>query len=116
MKVIPDWQEKQLRCYFCGETRSVKYIVEVKNQAYLKQADFDYANKFKNIYGIEIVENAIIDAGYPDIYGNENGDEAVKSVASVIQTAIDVLGFTTKEASAAPKREPEQSAATANTR
>ncbi len=26
------------------------YIVEVKNQAYLKQVDFDYANKFKNIY------------------------------------------------------------------
>lgn len=26
------------------------YIVAVKNQAYLRQADFDYANKFKNIY------------------------------------------------------------------
>ena len=26
------------------------YIVAVKNQAYLKQADFDYANNFKNVY------------------------------------------------------------------
>ena len=26
------------------------YIVEVKKQAYLKQEDFDYAGKFKNIY------------------------------------------------------------------
>lgn len=26
------------------------YIVKVKNQAYLKKVDFDFANKFKNIY------------------------------------------------------------------
>lgn len=25
MKLIPDWQSKNLRCYFCSETRSVKY-------------------------------------------------------------------------------------------
>ena len=28
MKIIPNWQEKKLKCYFCGETRSVKYLVE----------------------------------------------------------------------------------------
>ena len=28
MKIIPNWQEKKLKCYFCGETRSVKYFVE----------------------------------------------------------------------------------------
>jgi hypothetical protein len=28
MKYIPNWQEKKLTCYFCGEKRSVKYVVE----------------------------------------------------------------------------------------
>ena len=30
MKIIPNWQDKLLWCYFCGETKSVKYIVELK--------------------------------------------------------------------------------------
>ena len=29
MKFIPNWREKKLKCYFCGEERSVKYIVEI---------------------------------------------------------------------------------------
>ena len=29
MRVIPDWRNKNLRCHLCGETRSVKYAVEV---------------------------------------------------------------------------------------
>lgn len=29
MQYIPDWQHKDLKCHFCGETRSVKYIVAV---------------------------------------------------------------------------------------
>lgn len=28
MKMIANWQDKKLTCYFCGETRSVKYMVE----------------------------------------------------------------------------------------
>lgn len=29
MKVIPNWPEKKLRCHFCGETRSVKYEMDI---------------------------------------------------------------------------------------
>ena len=29
MRIISNWQEKNLRCNFCGETRSVKYETEV---------------------------------------------------------------------------------------
>ena len=29
MKLIADWQNKNLRCYFCGDTRSVKYEKEI---------------------------------------------------------------------------------------
>ena len=29
MRIIPNWQKKNLRCHFCGETRSVKYEIEV---------------------------------------------------------------------------------------
>ena len=29
MKLIPDWQNKNLTCHFCGETRSVKYELEI---------------------------------------------------------------------------------------
>ena len=29
MKLIPNWQDKLLQCHFCGETRSVKYVVEL---------------------------------------------------------------------------------------
>lgn len=29
MKYIPDWQNKKLRCHYCGSTKSVKYEVEV---------------------------------------------------------------------------------------
>ena len=28
-KLIPNWQNKNLRCHFCDETRSVKYETEV---------------------------------------------------------------------------------------
>lgn len=28
-KLIPNWQNKSLRCHFCDETRSVKYETEV---------------------------------------------------------------------------------------
>lgn len=34
MDFIPDWRTKNLKCHFCGETRSVKYktkILEVNN-------------------------------------------------------------------------------------
>ena len=27
MKIIENWQDKNLKCYFCGEIRSVKYEV-----------------------------------------------------------------------------------------
>ena len=29
MKYIPDWQNKLLRCHFCGTTKSVKYTIEL---------------------------------------------------------------------------------------
>lgn len=29
MRIIEDWRNKNLRCHFCGETRSVKYEREV---------------------------------------------------------------------------------------
>lgn len=29
MKYIPNWKDKKLTCHFCGEKRSVKYMVEV---------------------------------------------------------------------------------------
>lgn len=28
-KLIPNWQEKKLRCHLCGETRSVKYTATI---------------------------------------------------------------------------------------
>ena len=31
MKYIENWQDKNLECYFCGETRSVKYETEIVN-------------------------------------------------------------------------------------
>ena len=31
MKYIENWQEKNLRCHYCGETRSVKYEKEIIN-------------------------------------------------------------------------------------
>lgn len=34
MKIISNWKEKKLRCHFCGETRSVKYMV------YLEEYEF----------------------------------------------------------------------------
>lgn len=27
--IISDWQNKNLRCHFCGETRSVKYKTKI---------------------------------------------------------------------------------------
>jgi len=34
MKIIENWQDKNLKCHFCGETRSVKYevLTLVKNE------------------------------------------------------------------------------------
>ena len=34
MKIIENWQDKKLKCHFCGETRSVKYevVTFVKNE------------------------------------------------------------------------------------
>lgn len=29
MKLIPNWQEKKLTCYFCRTSKSVKYVVNV---------------------------------------------------------------------------------------
>lgn len=29
MKLIPNWQKENLVCHFCGETRSVKYQLEI---------------------------------------------------------------------------------------
>ena len=29
MKIIENWQDKNLRCHFCGETRSVKYTMKI---------------------------------------------------------------------------------------
>lgn len=29
MKLIQNWQEKKLTCYFCRTSKSVKYVVEV---------------------------------------------------------------------------------------
>ena len=38
MKLIPDWRNKNPRCHFCGETRSVKYevVTLVKNEGLKK--------------------------------------------------------------------------------
>ena len=33
MKLIPNWRDKNLKCYFCGETRSVKYTTEIQTQS-----------------------------------------------------------------------------------
>lgn len=29
MKIIPTEDRKKCRCYFCGETRSVKYLIKI---------------------------------------------------------------------------------------
>lgn len=29
MRLIEDWQNKNLRCYCCGTTKSVKYVFEM---------------------------------------------------------------------------------------
>lgn len=29
MKYIENWQNKKLKCYFCGETKSVKYTIKI---------------------------------------------------------------------------------------
>jgi hypothetical protein len=29
MELIPNWRDKNLKCYFCGETKSVKYKTTV---------------------------------------------------------------------------------------
>ena len=29
MNIIPDWRNKKLRCHFCDETRSVKYMMKI---------------------------------------------------------------------------------------
>ena len=29
IRYIPDWHKKNLRCHICGETRSVKYEMEM---------------------------------------------------------------------------------------
>ena len=29
MKLIPNWQDQNLRCHFCNETRSVKYTMQI---------------------------------------------------------------------------------------
>ena len=34
MKIVPNWQNKNVRCYFCGETRSVKYTVCIEEYDY----------------------------------------------------------------------------------
>lgn len=31
MKLIADWTTKQHRCHFCGETKSVKYLMKVSD-------------------------------------------------------------------------------------
>lgn len=30
LKLIHDWQNKNLKCYFCGQTRSVKYTTKIQ--------------------------------------------------------------------------------------
>ena len=30
-KLINDWQNKNLRCYFCGSTKSVKYSIKISD-------------------------------------------------------------------------------------
>lgn len=32
MNLISGWRNKNLQCYFCGETRSVKYTMKIKTQ------------------------------------------------------------------------------------
>lgn len=29
MKLIPNWQDRKLKCHFCGDTRSVKYKTKI---------------------------------------------------------------------------------------
>ena len=32
ISMIPNWHKKQLKCHFCGETRSVKYEVDLPKE------------------------------------------------------------------------------------
>ena len=36
MKLIPKWQDKLLRCHFCGTNKSVKYAELEKKIAFMK--------------------------------------------------------------------------------
>lgn len=29
MRLIPNWQDRKLKCHFCGDTRSVKYEMKI---------------------------------------------------------------------------------------
>ena len=46
MKIIPIEDRKNCRCYFCGETRSVKYLVKIFDPiADSKPCEVTYCNK-----------------------------------------------------------------------
>lgn len=44
-KLIPDWRQKNLKCYFCGETRSVKYSMTIFDPASNKEIKICVCNK-----------------------------------------------------------------------
>lgn len=37
MRLIEDWQNRNLRCFFCGNDRSVKYSIEYMESGMSKQ-------------------------------------------------------------------------------
>lgn len=34
IELIPNWNKRNLGCYFCGETRSVKYLMTIDKFPY----------------------------------------------------------------------------------
>lgn len=52
MKYIENWQDKNLRCHICGETRSVKYTIEIFDPVVdNKPTEVCVCNKCALLYG-----------------------------------------------------------------
>lgn len=57
MKLIPNWQDKNLRCHICGETRSVKYTIEIFDPVVdNKPTNVCVCNKCALLYGDHLRE------------------------------------------------------------
>lgn len=57
MRYIPDWHKKCLECYFCGETRSVKYTMKIKtNPENIKIREVCVCNKCALIHNDKAIK------------------------------------------------------------